>query len=145
MTGVMHEANNAYSIWSTWLCYRRVRFLTVTYNGKLFTLVLPLFYSLIFFPLDVSLWFNRFFGCWAGQSRFWPVMKCVAPVFWFRVEYKIVIYHNKSSQRRTYFFKSEFVLGSFSKGAYGNFRVRGSFIGFTSKAPYLNLRENRTS
>ena len=27
VTGVMHEAVNAYSIWSTWLCYRLFRFL----------------------------------------------------------------------------------------------------------------------
>ena len=32
----MHEADNAYSIWSTWLCYRLVQFLTVAYNGKYF-------------------------------------------------------------------------------------------------------------
>ena len=29
--GVMHEADNAYSIRSTWLCYRLVRFLTTAY------------------------------------------------------------------------------------------------------------------
>ena len=31
VTGVMHEADNAYSIRSTWLCYRLVRFLITAY------------------------------------------------------------------------------------------------------------------
>ena len=31
VTGVMHEADNAYSIQSTWLCYRLVRFLITAY------------------------------------------------------------------------------------------------------------------
>ena len=31
VTGVMHEADNTYSIWSTWLCYRLVRFLITAY------------------------------------------------------------------------------------------------------------------
>ena len=34
VTGVMHEADNAYRIRSTWLCYRLVQFLTVAYNAK---------------------------------------------------------------------------------------------------------------
>ena len=34
VTGVMHEADNAYSIWSTWLCYRLVRFLITAYILK---------------------------------------------------------------------------------------------------------------
>ena len=33
LTGVMHEADNAYSIWSTWLCYRLVHFDSVVYLG----------------------------------------------------------------------------------------------------------------
>ena len=33
--------------------------------------------------------------------------------------------YNKSSQRRTYFFKSQAVLGSYLKGADGDFRVKG--------------------
>ena len=31
VTGVMHEADNAYSIRSTWLCYQQVRFLITAY------------------------------------------------------------------------------------------------------------------
>ena len=31
VTGVMHKADNAYSIWSTWLCYRLVQFLITAY------------------------------------------------------------------------------------------------------------------
>ena len=31
VTGVMHEADNAYSIRSTWMCYRLVRFLITAY------------------------------------------------------------------------------------------------------------------
>ena len=31
VTGVMHEADNTYSIWSTWLCYRLARFLITAY------------------------------------------------------------------------------------------------------------------
>ena len=31
VTGVVHEADNVYSIQSTWLCYRMVRFLITAY------------------------------------------------------------------------------------------------------------------
>ena len=57
VTGVMHKADNAYLIQSTWLqlCYQLVRFFTVAYNGKYFTLDLSLIdLLLIFFQLDVS-------------------------------------------------------------------------------------------
>ena len=43
----MHEADSAYSIRSTWLCYRRVRSLTVAYNGQ-HTFVLSLVIYIIF-------------------------------------------------------------------------------------------------
>ena len=51
--GVMHEADITYSIWSTWLCFWWVQFLTVPHNGK-HILVLSLINSLYFFHLDVS-------------------------------------------------------------------------------------------
>ena len=34
----MHEADNAYSICRTWLCYRLVRLLTVAYSSKHYVL-----------------------------------------------------------------------------------------------------------
>ena len=61
-TGVMHEADNAYLIQSTWLCYRLVRFLTVAYSGKHCILDLSLIYLLLSFCyLDVSFLFS---GLW---------------------------------------------------------------------------------
>ena len=40
VTGVMHEADDAYSIWSTWSCYWLDQFLTLTLN----ILILSVFY-----------------------------------------------------------------------------------------------------
>ena len=37
VAGVMHEADNAYSIRSTWLCYRQARFLTTANNVNYYT------------------------------------------------------------------------------------------------------------
>ena len=46
--GVMYEADNAYSIRSTWLCYRQVRFFTVAYSAKQF------FFCFVSFSPSVS-------------------------------------------------------------------------------------------
>ena len=35
LTGVMHEADNAYSIWSTWSCYWLDKFLTQAFNTRI--------------------------------------------------------------------------------------------------------------
>ena len=43
------------------------------------------------------------------------------------------------------FSQSQAIPCSCLKGSYGNFRVKGSFIGSNSKVPPLNLWENRTS
>ena len=52
VTSVTHEADNAYSIQSSWLCYRRVQFLTEAYNSKLSILVLFNFHFLWMCPFD---------------------------------------------------------------------------------------------
>ena len=51
VTGVMHEADNAYSIRSTWLCYRLDRFLTLVTNGSNFTDIVVHIFTLF---LDMS-------------------------------------------------------------------------------------------
>ena len=48
LMGVMHDADNTYSIQSTWLCCRYVQFLTVAYNSGLFVMVLSSINLLIF-------------------------------------------------------------------------------------------------
>ena len=47
VTNVKHEADNAYSIWSTWLCYWQVGFPKVAYSGKQYILDLSLINSLL--------------------------------------------------------------------------------------------------
>ena len=56
VTGVMHEADNACSIRSTWLCCRQVQVLTAAHSGKHYMLDLTLTNSLLsfFFHLDLS-------------------------------------------------------------------------------------------
>ena len=56
----------------------------------------------------------------------------------------VVLLYSKFQERKTYFFKGQAALGSYLKGAYGNFKVR-FFIGSNTKGPSLNLQENRTS
>ena len=58
----MHEADNTYSIQSTWLCYWMVRFLKVAYNGKHCILDLLLIYCI----LDLLLIY--FFPIWSWHS-----------------------------------------------------------------------------
>ena len=59
VTGVMHEADDAYSIRSTWSCYWLDQFLTLA----LITLILSIFYI----SLDLSaIYFAHFSGCWAS-------------------------------------------------------------------------------
>ena len=59
VTGFMHEADDAYSIWSIWSCYWLDQFLTLALN----TLILSNFYIL----LDLStIYFAHFSGCWAS-------------------------------------------------------------------------------
>ena len=59
VTGVMHEADNVYSIRSTWLCYRLVCILRLAYNGKDYNLKLKLINLLLsFFNLDVSFFYS---------------------------------------------------------------------------------------
>ena len=40
VTGVMHEADNAYSIWSTWSCYWLDQFLTLALNILILSIIL---------------------------------------------------------------------------------------------------------
>ena len=59
MTGVMHEADDAYSIRSTWSCNWLDQFLTLAFN----TLILSIFYI----SLDLStIYFAHFSGCRAS-------------------------------------------------------------------------------
>ena len=59
VTGVMHEADDAYSIWSTWSCYWLDQFLTLALN----ILILSIFYI----SVDLSTnYFAHFSGCWAS-------------------------------------------------------------------------------
>ena len=57
--GVMHEADDAYSIWSTWSCYLLDQFLTLALN--------TLIWSIFYISLDLStIYFIHFSGCWAS-------------------------------------------------------------------------------
>ena len=59
VTGVMHEADDAYSIRSTWSCYWLDQFLTLALN----ILILSIFYI----SIDLSInYFAHFSGCWAS-------------------------------------------------------------------------------
>ena len=59
VTGVMHDADSAYSIGSTWSCYWLDQFLTLALN----TLILSIFYI----SLDLStIYVAHFGGCWAS-------------------------------------------------------------------------------
>ena len=59
VTGVMHEADDAYSIRSTWSCYWLDQFLTLALN----ILILSNFYI----SMDLSTnYFAHFSGCWAS-------------------------------------------------------------------------------
>ena len=85
VTGVMHEADDAYSIRSTWSCYWLDQFLTLPLN----ILILSTFYI----SMDLSTnYFAHFSGCWASFvcSCHYPRMLC--HVFWSQVEYKIVCF-----------------------------------------------------
>ena len=85
VTGVMHEADDAYSIRSTWSCYWLDQFLTLALN----ILILSIFYI----SMDLSTnYFAHFSGCRASFvcSCHYPRMLC--HVFWSQVEYKIVCF-----------------------------------------------------
>ena len=85
VTGVMHEADDAYSIRSTWSCYWLDQFLTLALN----ILILSIFYI----SMDLSTnYFAHFSGCWASFvcSCHYPRMLCY--VFCSQVEYKIVCF-----------------------------------------------------
>ena len=59
VTGVMHEADDVYSIRSTWSCYWLDKFLTLALN----ILILSIFYI----SMDLSTnYFAHFSGCWAS-------------------------------------------------------------------------------
>ena len=59
VTGVLHEADDAYSIRSTWSCYWLDQFLTLALN----ILILSIFYI----SVDLSTnYFAHFSGCWAS-------------------------------------------------------------------------------
>ena len=59
VTGVIHEADDAYSIRSTWSCYWLDQFLTLALN----ILILSIFYISV--DLSTS-YFAHFSGCWAS-------------------------------------------------------------------------------
>ena len=85
VTCVMHEADDAYSIRSTWSCYWLDQFFTLAFN----ILILSIFYI----SMDLSTnYFAHFSGCWASFacSCHYPRMLC--HVFWSQVEYKIVCF-----------------------------------------------------
>ena len=84
VTGVMHEADDAYSIRSTWSCYWLDQFLKLALN----ILILSIFYI----SMDLSTnYFAHFSGCWASFacSCHYPRMLC--HVFWSKVD-KIVCF-----------------------------------------------------
>ena len=86
----MHEADDAYSIRSTWSCYWLDQFLTLALN----TLILSIFYI----SVDLSTnYFAHFSGCRASFacSCHYPRMLC--HVFWSQVDYKIVCFISASS------------------------------------------------
>ena len=87
VTGVMHEADDAYLIQSTWSCYWLDQFLTLALN----ILILSIFYISMVMCTN---YFAHSSGCWASfvcscHSRD-PRMLC--RVFWSQVEYKIVCF-----------------------------------------------------
>ena len=55
MTGVMHEADDAYSIRSTWSCYWLDQFLTLALNNMDFVQVCLLFIVLILVGVELRL------------------------------------------------------------------------------------------
>ena len=85
MTSVVHEADDAYSIRSTWSCYWLDQFLTLALN----ILILSIF---LHFSGSVYQLFCSFSGCRASFacSCHYPRMLC--HVFWSQVEYKIVCF-----------------------------------------------------
>ena len=64
VTGVMHEADDAYSIRSTWSCYWLDQFLTLALiDPSLSELILSIFYI----SMDLSTnYFAHFSGCWVS-------------------------------------------------------------------------------
>ena len=59
VTGVMHEADDAYSIRSTWSCYWLDQFLTLALS--------ILIWSIFYISMDLSTnYFAHFSGCWAS-------------------------------------------------------------------------------
>ena len=69
VTGVMHEADDAYSIRSTWSCYWLDQFLTLALN----ILILSIFYIL----MDLSTnYFAHFSGCWASLHVGVTILEC---------------------------------------------------------------------
>ena len=83
VTGVMHEADDAYSIRSTWSCYWLDQFLTLALN----ILILSIFNI----SMDLSTnYFAHFSGCWASFACSCHYPRTLCHVFWSQVEYKIV-------------------------------------------------------
>ena len=81
----MHEADNAYSIRSTWSCYWLDQFLTLALN----ILILSIFYI----SMDLSTnYFAHFSGCWASFACNCHYPRMLCHVFWSQVEYKIVCF-----------------------------------------------------
>ena len=83
VTGVMHEADDAYSIRSTWSCYWLDQFLTLALN----ILILSIFYISVDLPTN---YFAHFSGCWASFSCGCHYPRMLCHVFWSQVEYKII-------------------------------------------------------
>ena len=55
--GGMHEADNTYSIWSTWLCYQLVQFLITAYISEQLLQILLDFTDLLDMSFSLSLYF----------------------------------------------------------------------------------------
>ena len=70
-------------------------------------------------------------------------VKVTNNLFFCLAVHKVICVYSKSPQRRTYFFKSQAVLGFYSKRACGNFRVRSSFKGSKFKMSIPKLAEEQ--
>ena len=113
VTGVMHEAEDAYSMRSTWSCYWLDQFLTLALN----ILILSIFKI----SMDLSTnYFAHFSGCWASfVCSCHSILECCVTFSEVKSirSFVLFIQHNWFLQRGTatsYFSKNTYVIGFFS-------------------------------
>ena len=95
--GVMHEADDAYSIRSTWLCYWLDQFLTLALN----TLILSIFYI----SLDLStIYFTDFSGYWASfVFSCHSILECCVSFSGIKLRIRSFVLFRASFQIHSYF------------------------------------------